>query len=94
MEEQRIHTLTIHYHNARLYQTKLRDALSRIVRSCEESGDVGACRAIAESALNGPKPPDPMAHSYDQGIHTGHPLPEYLHLPMKPTDEFLDPYEG
>lgn len=91
--EERLNQLSIHYHNELLHNVKLRDALDRIARLATEENDASVvaikAREIAEVTLAAPRPPDPLAGFYDQGFHTGHPHPEYLHLPMRPTDEYL-----
>jgi hypothetical protein len=93
-QEKRLLRLSINYHNELLYVVKLRDALESIL--CESSKGVHAkmqrCKEIAEEALaakNAPPPPFKVVQS--NKLHTGHPLPEYLHLPMRPTDDYHDP---
>lgn len=80
--DRRLSYLVGHYHNSHLLNVKYRDALARIVANPYNA------QAMAQEALDGPFPPPPLAHLYDEGLHTGHPFEEYLELPMRPTDDF------
>jgi hypothetical protein len=101
-EEERLLALSLHYGNAKLYITKLRDALERIQRVASSVKEretksagltdklfVDVVHDIAKTALEA-HPPHPLAHFYDEGIHTGHPYPEYLDLPVGPGDDYVD----
>jgi hypothetical protein len=95
--EERLDLLSIHYHNELLYNVKLRDALNGILSICKDETDASvialSCRALVERALAIPPPPNPtsIGHEKGYGFLVGHPAPEYLHLPMRPTDEYVDP---
>jgi hypothetical protein len=89
----RLDKLARHYRNERLHNTRLRVALTKIIRDTSTdkhmADGLGLARLIAEHALTAPQPPNPLANLYKDGPHTGHPFPEYLELPFKQTDEYL-----
>lgn len=94
-EEKRLLRLSRCYHNEKLYVVKLRAALERIVEMCEKRMELGdlsmlGCKELAEGSLNVPRPPGPFAAERGGEIYTGHPLPEYLHLPMRPGDDYVE----
>ena len=88
--ERRLRLLSIHYENALRYGMRLEVALRYLQKVVDECGSEKIRQALT-AALNTPKPPDPLANFYKDGYHTGHPYPEYLHLPGV---EYTDPQEG
>lgn len=79
----RLDYLRHHYQNERALNKTLRAALERIFR------DPANAKVLASAALDAPRPPQPLRHFYDQGIHTGHPFEEYwLDLPEKDADPY------
>ncbi len=101
-EVHRRELLAMHYHNALLYGVKLRDALEKIKQAAEldENPDEKIAQ-IAKEALLDPHPEAIMARrqserlreQYGDNVFHGHPYDEYLHLPMKPSDEYVDPFK-
>jgi hypothetical protein len=100
-EERRREVLATHYHNALLYGVKLRDALEQIqhmVLAHERAffiDDVGeqidiaaALRESVEAALRIAHPEVAKPSPPGAEFFHGHPYPEYLHLPMKATDDY------
>jgi hypothetical protein len=94
LEVKRREILAIHYHNALLHTVKLQDALKKVVSllgSPEATAQLSAF-SVAKAALESTvSPPNPLANLYDQGFHTGHLFPEYMHLPMRPEDPYIEP---
>ena len=88
--DKRLQTLSMHYENQILYGIKLRDALERISKVEGENFQEKLYKVldIAKAALDTRGPPSPL-HQPKTGKYYGHhPLPEYLHLPMHPKDDY------
>jgi hypothetical protein len=92
-EVRRRELLATHYYNAKLYIARLRTALEQIREAAELDNDPDEKIALlAREALSGTNaPPQPLAHFYDEGLHTGHPFPEYMELPLRGSEEYRDP---
>lgn len=93
-EEERRELLATHYHNANLYAVKLRDVLEKIRQAAEfdENPDKKIAKLAKEALDDKLRPPHPLAHFYDSGLHTGHAYPEYLELPMRADHGYVDPH--
>ena len=107
-EEDRRKLLAKHYHNALLHGVKLKDALERVLKECKSPDHSDASvmimkiEALVEDALKLPHPEAIMSKrqserlraQYGDNMFHGHPFEEYLFLPMRPTDDYVDPFES
>jgi hypothetical protein len=93
-QTQRIEALARHYYNQKRYVSRLRAALEKIAAptSVWSSRIVtsGILDVVEEALAPENAPPHPLRNFYKDGYHTGHPYPEYLDLPMRFDDDYLE----